>query len=124
METELGPFFGILSGCLETFLGGMETPGPKSSLATEPPLETFLGGMETARPPSPMPSDVAPLKPSLVEWKLSPDPAPSAPFAPLKPSLVEWKPAIPTAYFPCRICLETFLGGMETGEVPRPRDGR
>ena len=32
---------------LETFLGGMETRGPRAPPPMPPRLETFLGGMET-----------------------------------------------------------------------------
>ena len=59
---------------------------------------------------------VVPLKPSLVEWKQPLMPDISTNMLALKPSLVEWKQG-------CRKWgatpipdLETFLGGMETGQ--------
>ena len=56
------------AGCLETFLGGMET-GIRHALDHLCPA----------------------LKPSLVEWKLRPCKSPRRRVAALKPSLVEWK---------------------------------
>ena len=56
------------------------------------PLETFLGGMET--------------KVDLFDRRLERDP--------LKPSLVEWKLSITSSFESAILILETFLGGMET----------
>ena len=58
---------------LETFLSGMETrvSGNIPEAAMRSPLETFLSGMETVlKAPFVLPEVT--LKPSLVEWKHSP----------------------------------------------------
>ena len=79
---------------LETFLGGMETPGRPGAEPAIYPLETFLGGMETGRAGEH-------LRPSCLA---------------LKPSLVEWKPTAAFVGMLAHFLLETFLGGMETGD--------
>ena len=63
---------------------------------------------------------LAPLKPSLVEWKPQPAPAAVRVVSSLKPSLVEWKRSSVVAFQSPSGSLETFLGGMET-PFPSPR---
>ena len=66
-----------------------------------------------------MPFRASPLKPSLVEWKLgSPIEMPFR-ASPLKPSLVEWKHHHALKSIQGGKVLETFLSGMETGQVAR-----
>ena len=121
---------------LETFLGGMETCGqimptvpppalkpslvewkPVSTSTSKPALaalETFLGGMETRCPTHISRPRKLPLKPSLVEWKLSGFVVGNIEPSTLKPSLVEWKHERPYGVRRRQLPLETFLGGMET----------
>ena len=75
METSPPEMPGLPGKGLETFLSGMETPlPPDEDNAKQNSLETFLSGMETG-PKSDYSCDSRqPLKPSLVEWKLSAPP--------------------------------------------------
>ena len=77
---------------LETFLGGMETPGPAVSAPGRECLETFLGGMET-----------------------SPSPGPNPPEPFLETFLGGMETGRRHSMGLIVDNLETFLGGMETG---------
>ena len=62
------------------------------------------------------------LKPSLVEWKPTPEHETTFwLFGSLKPSLVEWKLRTFLPSFAAASPLETFLGGMETRGPTRKR---
>ena len=118
METCIGLEIVFVDGILETFLGGMETPVLRLdilvSLAPLKPSLVEWKPQETRR----RRAKAEPLKPSLVEWKqiLSAS-APGTTYPTLKPSLVEWKQGLKIPREVVPVPLETFLGGMETGGV-------
>ena len=92
----------------------METDRGESQPGGLPALETFLSGMETNIRPACVLCPPHPLKPSLVEWKLTLHEYPIQAFVPLETFLSGMETSRVWGDGRIASALETFLSGMET----------